>query len=57
MRWHVLLVSEKQTTFTLTDYGVGVRHNSGPKEHLPICLAHERSSTCVTTTNPCMDVL
>jgi hypothetical protein len=53
----MFLTSEKLTTFTPTDWGVGVRHNSGPKETLPICLAHERSSTRVTATNPYVDVL
>jgi hypothetical protein len=53
----MFLASEKLTTFTLMDFGVGVRHNSGPKEPLPICLAHERPSTRVTATNPYVDIL
>jgi hypothetical protein len=57
MRRHMFLVSEKLTTLTPTDQGVGVGHNSGPKKPLPICLAHKRPSTHVTTTNPCVDVL
>jgi hypothetical protein len=57
MRRHVFLVSKKLTTFTSTDQGVGVRHNSGPKEPLSICLTHERSSTCVTAINPRVDIL
>jgi hypothetical protein len=57
MRQHVFLVSEKLTTFTLTNKGVGVGCISGPKEPLPVCLQYERPRSHVTTTNPCMDVL
>jgi hypothetical protein len=39
------------------DQGVSARHSSGPKEPLPICLAHKRPSPHVTTTDPCVDVL
>jgi hypothetical protein len=39
------------------NYGISVRHINGPKEPLPICLTHERSSTHVTTTNPRVDIL
>jgi hypothetical protein len=57
MRLYVFLASKKLTTLTPMDKGVSVRHRSGPKELLPICLAHERSCTCVTAANPCVDVL
>jgi hypothetical protein len=57
MRRHMFLVSKKLTTFTPTDKGVSVKHSSGPKEPMPICHAHERPSTHVTTTNPCVDVM
>jgi hypothetical protein len=53
----MFLESEKLITFTPTNSRVSVKHSSGPKELLPICLAHERSSTHVTATNPYVDVL
>jgi hypothetical protein len=39
------------------DQGVGIRHSSGPKEPLPICLTHERSNTHVIAANPHVDIL
>jgi hypothetical protein len=52
-------VSGEQKTNNLhtNRLGSSVKHSSGPKESLPICLAHERPSTHVTATNPCVDVL
>jgi hypothetical protein len=53
----VFLVSEKLTTFTLMNKGVGVKYGSEPKEPLPLCLSYDRPCSRVTTVNPYMDVI
>jgi hypothetical protein len=37
----MLLAGEKLAPFTLTYYGVGVKHGGGPEEPLLIRLTHE----------------
>jgi hypothetical protein len=53
----MFLVSEKLVSFAVMDYGVGVRYGSGLVKPLHVHLTHKRACTCMTTTNPYMDVM
>jgi hypothetical protein len=51
-------ISGEQKTDNLHTNGLGSRRQTQhwAKKTLPICLAHERPSTHVTATNPCVDM-